>query len=84
MFNQNESIGGTVRGQSSRPFIYQVSCVSRGYHVPRAALGTGHTFTLSVSDISRNGRSLAHTLPGTILMVPVTFIRELNEQNFAK
>lgn len=52
--------------------------------MPGAALGTGDTFALSMADISRNGRSLAHTLPGTILIVPVTFIRESNEQNFAK
>ena len=59
--------------------------MSSGYHVPGAALGTGDTFKLNVSDIiSSNGRSLAHILSGTILIVPVTFIRESNEQNFAK
>lgn len=52
--------------------------------MPGAALGTGDTFKLNVSDISRNGRSLAHILSGTILIVPVTFMRESNEQNNSK
>lgn len=50
-----------------------------------SALGPGDAFKLNVSDVnSRNENSLAHILSGTILMVLLIFIRELNEQNFAK
>lgn len=59
--------------------------VLSGYHVSGSALGPGDAFKLNVSDVtSRNENSLAHILSGTILMVLLIFIRELNEQNFAK
>lgn len=82
MFNQIKRVGATTRNSPSAIHLSN-KYISSGHHVSGTALGTEDTFRLYVSDVIP--RSGVHWLPfclGAFWLV--MFIREPNEQNFAK